>query len=136
MSYTKDPIIISNPSEKLLEAIKSQKERKRSQLEKLRKMKPEDFSCRIILKWTILFLFPSRNIKGANKNLSVQEYRSKLFSYMFDSYMESHHMSGFLNTPIIIEGEGYKQFMHIISRSKHQSIVDLIKDDVLEGWGK
>ena len=79
---------------------------------------------------------PSRNIKGANKNLSVQEYRSKLFSYMFDSYMESHHMSGFLNTPIIIEGEGYKQFMHIISRSKHQSIVDLIKDDVLEGWGK
>jgi hypothetical protein len=50
MSYTKDPIIISNPSEKLLEAIKSQKERKRSQLEKLRKMKPEDFSCRIILK--------------------------------------------------------------------------------------
>ena len=50
MSYTKDPIIISNPSENLLEAIKSQKERKRSQLEKLRKMKPEDFSCRIILK--------------------------------------------------------------------------------------
>ena len=50
MSYTKDPIIISNPSEKLLEAIKSQKERKRSQLEKLRNMKPEDFSCRIILK--------------------------------------------------------------------------------------
>jgi hypothetical protein len=50
--------------------------------------------------------------------------------------MESHHVSGFLNTPIIIEGEGYKQFMHIISRSKDQSIVDLIKDDVLEGWGK
>ena len=79
---------------------------------------------------------PSRNTKGANKNLSVQEYRSRLFSYMFDSYMESHQVSGFSNTPIIINGEGYRQFMHLIARNKHQSIVDVIKDDVLEGWGK
>ena len=79
---------------------------------------------------------PSRNTKGANKNLSVQEYRSRLFSYMFDTYMVSHHVSGFSNTPIIIKGEGYKQFMHLIARDNHQSIVDLIKADVLEGWGK
>jgi len=26
--------------------------------------------------------------------------------------------------------------MHLIARDKHQSIVDLIKADVLEGWGK
>lgn len=79
---------------------------------------------------------PSRNTKGANKNLSVQEYRSRLFSYMFDTYMISHQVSGFSNTPIIINGEGYKQFMHLIARDSHQSIVDLIKADVLEGWGK
>ena len=79
---------------------------------------------------------PSRNTKGANKNLSVQEYRSRLFSYMFDSYMTSHQVSGFSNTPIIINGEEYKQFMHLIARDSHQSIVELIKADVLEGWGK
>lgn len=50
MSYTKEPIIIDNPSKELLEVVKNLKERKRSQLEKLRSMKPEDFSCRIILK--------------------------------------------------------------------------------------
>jgi len=50
MSYTKEPIIINNPSNELLEVVKNLKERKRSQLEELRKMKPEDFSCRIILK--------------------------------------------------------------------------------------
>jgi hypothetical protein len=55
---------------------------------------------------------------------------------MFDTYMASHQVSGFSNTPIIIIGEGYKQFMHLIARDKHQSIVDLIKADVLEGWGK
>lgn len=79
---------------------------------------------------------PSRNTKSANKVLSVQEYRSKLFSHIFDSYMVSHQVSGFSNTPIIIDGEGYKQFMHLIARDKHQSIVDIIKNDVLEGWGK
>ena len=49
MSYTNEPIVINNPSEKLLEVMKDLKERKRSQLEKLRNMKPEDFSCRILL---------------------------------------------------------------------------------------
>jgi hypothetical protein len=79
---------------------------------------------------------PSRNTKGANKKLSVQEYRSTLFSHIFDSYMCSHQVSGITNTPIIINGEGYTQFMHLIARAKHQAIVDLIKDDVIEGWGK
>ena len=49
MSYTKDPIIINNPSDEMLEVVKNLKERKRSRLEELRNMKPEDFSCRIIL---------------------------------------------------------------------------------------
>lgn len=49
MAYTNNPIIIDNPSEKLLEAVKDLRERKRSQLEKLRNMKPEEFSCRILL---------------------------------------------------------------------------------------
>lgn len=79
---------------------------------------------------------PSRNIKGANKNLSVQEYRSKLFSHIFNSYMISHQVSGFSNTPIIINGEGYSQFMHLIARDKHQAVVDCIKNDVIVGWGK
>lgn len=79
---------------------------------------------------------PSRNMKGANKELSVQEYRSALFSHIFDSYMYSHQVSGITNTPVIINGEGYRQFMHLIARNRHQAIVELIKDDVIDGWGK
>ena len=79
---------------------------------------------------------PSRNMKSANRNLSVQEYRSILFSHIFDSYMDSHQVSGIINTPVIIYGDGYAQFMHLIARDRHQSIVDLIKADVIEGWGK
>lgn len=79
---------------------------------------------------------PSRNMKGANKELSVQEYRSTLFSHIFDTYMYSHQVSGISNTPIIIRGEGYAQFMHLIAREKHQNVVDIIKNDVILGWGK
>ena len=79
---------------------------------------------------------PSRNMKGANKELSVQEYRSTLFSHIFDTYMYSHQVSGISNTPIIIRGEGYAQFMHLIAREKHQDVVDIIKNDVILGWGK
>lgn len=79
---------------------------------------------------------PSRNTKGANKDLSVQEYRSHLFSHIFKSYMLSHQVSGITNTPIVIKGEGYTQYMHLIARDKHRSIVELVKDDIMEGWGK
>jgi hypothetical protein len=45
--------------------------------------------------------------------------------------MESHHVSGFSNTPIIINGDGYKQFMHLIARNKHQAFVDMIDNYML-----
>ena len=79
---------------------------------------------------------PFRNKRSANKNLPVQEYRSRLFSHIFNSYMCTHQVSGFTNTPIIICGEGYTQYMHLIARDRHQPIVDLVKEDIKNGWGK
>jgi hypothetical protein len=38
MSYTKEPIVIDNPSEKLLKTIKKLREHKLSELEKLRNL--------------------------------------------------------------------------------------------------
>ena len=49
MSYTKETLVISNPSEKLLKAMEELRLHKREQLEKLRNMKPEEFSRRVIL---------------------------------------------------------------------------------------
>jgi hypothetical protein len=49
MSYTSEPIVIENPSEKLLETIKKLRKHKLAELEKLRNMKPEEFSRRVIL---------------------------------------------------------------------------------------
>ncbi|MBQ7686544.1 MAG: hypothetical protein IJT28_04850 [Bacteroidaceae bacterium] len=49
MTYTKDTMIINKPSEKLLKTIEKLRIHKLSQVEKLRNMKPEDFSRRVIL---------------------------------------------------------------------------------------
>ena len=49
MSYTKETLVISNPSEKLLKAIEELRRNKLAKLEKLRNMKPEEFNRRVIL---------------------------------------------------------------------------------------
>jgi hypothetical protein len=49
MSHTEETLVISKPSEKLLKAIEELRKHKLSQIEKLRNMKPEEFSRRVIL---------------------------------------------------------------------------------------
>ena len=49
MAYTKETMVIKNPSNKLLKVIEEMRKHKLAQLEKLRNMKPEDFSRRVIL---------------------------------------------------------------------------------------
>ena len=49
MTHTKETIVIDNPSKELLCKLKEMKERKRTRVDCMRKMNPEDFSCRIYL---------------------------------------------------------------------------------------
>jgi len=49
MAYTKETLVISNPSDKLLKVVERLRTHKRTQLEKLRNMKSEEFSRRVIL---------------------------------------------------------------------------------------
>ena len=49
MAYTKKTLVINNPSEKLLKAVEKLRKHKQAQLEKLRSMKSEEFSRRVIL---------------------------------------------------------------------------------------
>ena len=49
MTYTKETLVINNPSEKLLKVVEKLKKDKQAKLEKLRNMKPEEFSRRVIL---------------------------------------------------------------------------------------
>ena len=83
---------------------------------------------------------PSRNITSDNRNLPVNEYRSRLFSHIFDTYMSSHQVSGVTNTPIRLDnyenGVGYSIFLHIIARDCHSDIVEVLKNDIMAISGK
>lgn len=83
---------------------------------------------------------PSRNKNSENKDMPVNEYRSKLFTHIFDSYMASHQVLGVINTPIRLDnyenGMGYSLFFHFIAREKHSDIVEMLKEDIKEVSGK
>ena len=83
---------------------------------------------------------PSRNKNSDNKNMPVNEYRSRLFTHIFDSYMISHQVSGVINTPIQLDnyenGIGYSLFFHFIAREIHSDIVELLKEDIRDVSGK
>ncbi|SFW36935.1 hypothetical protein SAMN02910409_1908 [Prevotellaceae bacterium HUN156] len=83
---------------------------------------------------------PSRNTTSENRDIPVNEYRSRLFTHIFDSYMSSHMVSGVTNTPIrldnYVDGNGYSLFFHFIARDIHNDIVELLKDDIKEVSGK
>ena len=83
---------------------------------------------------------PSRNISSRNKHLPVNEYRSRLFSHIFDTYISSHHVTGVVNTPIRLEnyedGVGYSIFIHFIARDEHADLVEMLKNDIKEVSGK
>ena len=83
---------------------------------------------------------PSRNKNSDNKNMPVNKFRSKLFTHIFDTYMDSHQISGVVNMPIQLDnyenGVGYSLFFHFIARDIHSDIVEMLKDDIKEVSGK
>lgn len=60
-------------------------------------------------------------------NMLPQEYRSRLFSRMFDLYIRTHKdLSGFINHKVEIEDPDNpenRQFAHFICRTKHERAV-------------
>lgn len=59
-------------------------------------------------------------------DLLPQEYRSQLFSRMFEMYVKSHNIHNFINHRVVIEdaeNHNAKQFAHFICRKEHQEAV-------------
>lgn len=62
-------------------------------------------------------------IKRSHKQLLPQEYRSKLFTKMFDIYMRSGKIKGFINHCVKIADPENPQFAHFICREEHKDSV-------------
>lgn len=62
------------------------------------------------------------------KNIPVQEYRSRLFSAMFNSYVTQHHLEGFCNHVVKIEGVAETFYFHVIYRDEHEAYARMISE--------
>lgn len=66
-----------------------------------------------------------------DRETSPQQFRSKLFSRMFDKYITSNNITDIVNTSIKIKSDR-DIYIHLISRECHLVYVDAIKNGIME----
>lgn len=69
------------------------------------------------------------DVRRNHGEMLPQEYRSRLFSRMFEMYVKSHKMSGFINHRVEMEdpdNRDNKQYAHFICRKEHECAVAAI----------
>ena len=75
------------------------------------------------------------NSRKKISGISVQKYRSMLFSLMFDKQARYVPLD-MVNVPIFFDFMGHETYIHIIARESHLSLINLIKRDIKEGFEK
>jgi len=75
-------------------------------------------------------------IPSTTKHISPQEYRSRLFSDMFQRYVSHHDITGVSEVVVTIDGEEEPYFIHMIAREQHLSAVQKIGDQLRRDFEK
>lgn len=75
------------------------------------------------------------SLRKKEDNLTVQAYRNRLFTKLFDKMALQLNVS-VIDTPIYIDACGNNVYIHIISRDIHSAIVDKISKDIHLGFDK
>ena len=86
--------------------------------------------------WTFFCDFISF-LPATKKKIPVQEYRSRLFTAMFERFT-SHHQQfkNFCNNVVKVEGVAETFYFHVIYRKEHQKYADMIADGLQKDFGK
>ncbi len=72
------------------------------------------------------------DVSRRHNEFSPQEYRSRLFSKMFDLYIKSNRITGVVNYRIKIEDNGKPRFAHFITPEKYLPAVQLLGNIIME----
>lgn len=79
------------------------------------------------------FLSP---IPATKKKIPPQQYRSLLFTKMFEYYVSHHSVGNVVQSVLTISGIDEDYYIHIIARSEHMKYVHLISEDIRTGYSK
>ena len=79
------------------------------------------------------FLSP---IPATRKKIPAQQYRSILFTRMFERYVSQHSIGDIMQSVLTIGGIGEDFYIHLIARSEHIKYVNMISEDIRTGYSK
>ncbi len=82
----------------------------------------------VVISFFCDFIHAIPSMSKRRTETTVQQYRSELFSCMFEHYVSRHHLEGISNKVVVIEGVAEPYYFHIISRDEHQKIADMIAE--------
>lgn len=72
------------------------------------------------------------DVPRRHMELTPQEYRSRLFSRMFDMYVRTNDIKGLVNYGIRIEDGENPRFAYFITPERYLSAVRLLGDIIME----
>ncbi len=72
------------------------------------------------------------DVNRHHKELTPQEYRSRLFSRMFDMYVQTNHITDMVNYGIKIEDGDNPRFAHFITPDKYLPAVKLLGNIIMD----
>ncbi|GEM_PF-1273665 len=78
------------------------------------------------------------DVPKSNRKSEVwpQEYRSQLFSMMFQRFLIKHDMVDVIDLTVMIEQGDRPLYMHLIARKEHSIFIEEIKRYIIENYGK
>jgi hypothetical protein len=75
-------------------------------------------------------------VPSQKKNMTVQEYRSRMFSAMFKRYLSQHRELDICDDEIKINGVAEPFFFHVIYHKHHQHYAEIISEGHIKSFGK
>ena len=75
-------------------------------------------------------------VPSQKKNMTVQEYRSRMFSAMFKRYISQHQELDMCDDEIKIDGVAEPFFFHVIYHKYHQHYAEMIAKGHIKDFGK
>ena len=94
---------------------------------------------------------PSRKLEERLREIGVRKYlrlkklakddmssakRSRLFSNMFERYINCHNIGGIRNQVVTVKGIAEDYFAHVIVREEHIYLAKIIGEGVQKDFGK
>ena len=75
-------------------------------------------------------------VPSHKKNMTVQEYRSRMFSAMFKRYVTQQQLFDVCDDEIKINGVTEPFFFHVIYHKNHQHFAEMIAEGHIKDFGK